>query len=106
VNATAVGFDDQAGVAPEEVRHRRDAVDDEVAIHLWQRQPESAAEIEEPRLQFPARELFAGIVMSNGCPQSRDSSPASAAAKELIHRSEIKTSLDFRLRHRVAELSI
>jgi hypothetical protein len=105
VELAAVGFEDQAGIAPKEVRHQRGAADRQVAVHLGQRQSRIATKIQDPRLELETGELFARVVMGDRRPQASDTSPPPAAIQELSHRNEVEMSLGFGLGYGVSQLA-
>jgi hypothetical protein len=78
MHPATVSFDDQAGIAPEKVRHERKAIDDQVTVHLRVSKPGPTAEPKKPRLELSFRELFAWIVKGNFLPQSPDSTATPA----------------------------
>ena len=102
VDAAAVSFDDESSIAPHEVGHHRDTIDDEVAVHLRPK-PASPEEPQELLLELLARLLVLRIMILDG--KSKPSDPSSPLAPlQLLHDlSEIEDPLDFRLTHCIAE---
>ncbi len=66
MDAPTISFDDQTGIAPHEVGHHPDAVDNQMAIDLEGRKTRLTEEREDSFLEFPASILFARIVMGDG----------------------------------------
>jgi hypothetical protein len=106
MHAATVSFDDQASIAPEEVRDHRDAIDNEVTVHLRRRQPRSPVEAEKPFLELATGQLFARIVEGDRSPQSPHPATAPAPGQQLVYSPKIELPLDFGLPDRMAKAPI
>jgi hypothetical protein len=97
VIATTVGFDDQPGIAPEEIGFEPAVANIERSIDLGTRQFCSRAHAQEVALQFAARPLCRWIEFIEKHAQSGDPTAAAAAADQLAHRSKIEDPQHLRL---------
>jgi hypothetical protein len=84
VDATTVSFDDEPGIAPHEVGHHRDAVNNHVAIHLGRRKFASPEEREKSFLELSSSILFARVVVRDGEPKTSDPTPPPASPQQLV----------------------
>lgn len=97
VDAAAVGFDDQAGIAPDEVRHQRNPFDEQVAVDLGRPKGASLEQPQELLLKLEPSLLFLRIVMVDTQSEASHSSPALAPLQQLHDFSQVEDPLDFGL---------
>ena len=101
VDAAAVSFDDQAGIAPDEVRHQRNPLDEQVTVDLGRPKAAALEQSQELLLKLEAGLLFLGIMILDAQSEASDSSPALAPFQQLDDFSQIEGSLDFSLVDRI-----
>ncbi len=89
VEATAVGLDNQAGVAPKEVRLEPAATDVEGDVDLGRRKPAFAAHAEEHALQFAARPPRLRMKFVKNETKPRNPTTTTAAPKQHAQSSEV-----------------
>jgi hypothetical protein len=103
VDTTAIRFDDQTRVAPEEVRDHRDPVDNQMAVDLEWVKATPSEQPQELFLELAAGVLFSGIVKLDGQSKSRNPSSALASLQQLDDFDQIEDLLDFRLGYGVTK---
>jgi len=97
MDAAAVGFDDQAGIAPDKVRHQRNPFDEQVAVDLWRPKGASLEQPQELLLKLEPSLLFLRIVMSDRQSKASHPAPAPTSLQQFYDFGQIEDSLDFRL---------
>jgi len=101
MDTSAVGFNDQTSVTPDEVRHKRDSLNEQVAIYLRPLEVASLEQAQKLLLELKARFSFLGIVVFDAKPEASDAALALAPLHELQDFGQIEDSLDFGLIDRI-----
>lgn len=97
-----IRFNDEAGIAPGEVRGEMNTPELQLAVDRGRRYRRLAAHREEPTLQFTARPFRLGIELIDQHPQPSHSSTTATPLDHGPHRSRIEDPQELSLRDRMS----